>query len=160
MLLSMIFNQVCYSASLMLTPQGLLRLMSLHLLKHSLFLIILVFIRGNIWKPTSGCIFTFRFKVISSNIPLLLSCATRPHLYAPHHALSMLARTRTAETVTKEFASLSGCCCLSFYWPLRLPEQAHTQNYRLWWIAVCQPFIPVANQLDFAELSIWYRLTR
>lgn len=62
----MLFNQVCYSASLMLTPQGLLRLMSLHLPKHSLFLIILVFISGTVWKAASGCVFTFRFGVISS----------------------------------------------------------------------------------------------
>lgn len=65
----------------MLTPQGLLRLMSLHLLKHSLFLIILVFITGNIWRRTRGCIFIFRFKVVSSNIPLLLS---HPHTHITH----------------------------------------------------------------------------
>lgn len=79
----MLFNQVCYSAPLMLTPQGLLRLMSLHLLKHSLFLIILVFISGNVWKAASGCVFTFRLRVISSNIPLLLSRA-RTSIYAHH----------------------------------------------------------------------------
>lgn len=113
----MLFNQVCYSASLMLTPQGLLRLMSLHLLKHSLFLIILVFISGNVWKSSQWLRLYLQvesdlFKHSSPAEP-----CTQQHPRAPHQAVSMLARTWTAETVTTEFASLSGCCCLSFYWP-------------------------------------------
>lgn len=113
----MLFNQVCYSASLMPTPQGLLRLMSLHLLKHSLFLIILVFISGNVWKSSQWLRLYLQvesdlFKHSSPAGP-----CTQQHPRAPRQAVSMLARTRTAETVTTEFASLSGCCCLSFCWP-------------------------------------------
>lgn len=158
MLLYIIFNQVGCSASLMLTLEGLLRLMSLHLLIHSLFLIILVFIRGEYMKTEQWLYLylspVFRFKVVSSSILSYWAVHTPTSIHIHTHTLHACMHTNSRDSHQRI------CITLRLFLPFillasGLRAKAHTHMPRLWWITVCHPFIPVANQLDFAELSIW-----
>lgn len=148
----------------MLTPEGILRLMFLHLLKHSLFLITPVFMRGSIWRQTRGCIFiSLLYSALKWPPSAFLSCwaVHTPTFYRHTHTHIHTSQTLHACMHANSRDSHQRICItLRRLLPFillapGLRVQAHTQMHRLWWIAVCQPFIPVANQLDFAELSIW-----
>lgn len=72
-----------------------------------------------------------QFKVVSSNIPLLLS---RPHTHIYTHTSHTLhACTHTNSRDSHQRICITLRLLLPFILlPLGLPEQAHTQMYRLW----------------------------